>query len=213
MNKELVYLIEDLPFTPLDIWYTFLVALGKKRSAWIGVSSDIWREGQEPKHIDNSRIEAIKKTFETVGLKYRMNILVSSAGIRGADEGGERLREVCDIFISLDDETLDKLVIVAADFDHQATGELLGFPKTAVDAFKSRDLIEKIELAPSVRFSEVVSFTQFRLSKENWKQELDVVQDWLETLKSISNITYLECRRYLHVLDDKTREILVDYYK
>jgi adenylate kinase family enzyme len=213
MDKEKIELIEDLPLRPIDIWCVFLVVLGKKPSSWFDISSGIWRRGQEPKHVCQSQIDDIKKVFDKIGVKYTFRIIISNAGIPQPDENFERLNEICEIFIAKDSSVLDSLIRAVDDKDHEKIGILLGFPKTAISAFTTKDNIKKSDLEPKIRFSEVASFTQFALSKNNWRQELQTVEDWLDTLKAISDITYSECRRQFRVLDDETREILINYNK
>lgn len=212
MNKKEIELIEDLPLRPIDIWYTFLVALGKKPSSWYFISSDIWRKGQAPKHICQNQIDEIKKVYDEVGIRCSFKISASNAGIMQSDENDERLSETCEILIAKDDETLNNLVKAVGNKDHEKIGCLLGFPETAVSAFTTKDNIKKSDLEPKIRFSELASFTQFALSKSNWQQELETVKGWLETLKSTSDITYRECYKQFNVLDEKTREILINYY-
>jgi len=100
MNKEHIYLIEDLPLRPIDIWYVFLVVLDKKSSSWLFISSDIWRDGQTIKHLDQDSIHNIKAVFDAVGLKYEFRISISNAGISQPDIGPERLSENCEVFIA-----------------------------------------------------------------------------------------------------------------
>jgi len=213
MSKEYIYSIEDLPFRPIDIWYVFLVVFGKKSSSWLFISSDIWRDGQTAKHLNQNIINSIKAVFDAVGLKYEFRISISNAGISQSDVGPERLSENCEIFIAKNENIISDLVKAVGMCDHKEIGELLGFPITAVEAFATKELIKKSDLEPEIRFSEVASFTQFMLSKENWKDEMAIVADWVDCLKSVSIITYYECRKQLRVLDDETREILINYYK
>lgn len=212
INKENVYAIEDLPLRPIDIWYVFLVVLGKKTSSWLSTSSDIWRDGQTPKFVDQNRINDIKSVFDNVGIKYVFKKSITDAGILQSDTDTKRLNEICEIFIAKDEFILDSLVKAAHDYNHKEIGRLLGFPATAVEAFDSGNKIKKSELPPVVRYTEEVSFTQFMLSKDNWESELAIVKDWMNCLKLVSDITYCECRKQLRVMDDEVREILVNGY-
>ena len=211
ISQSQAEMIEDLPFKASDIWYSYLVALDKKPTAWLVLCSDVWRDGESPKHVDRDRIETVKRVFEEVGIKYEIRIRVSDSGIYQPDEGRTRLNEICDVFISKDKNDISELIKSIDNKDDCRIGMLLGYPKTAVDAFTDGSRIGRNELSPEVRYSEILNFVQFVLSKNNWQEEVGLVQGWVDELKSVSEITYLGCRRSFNVASDETRKALIEY--
>lgn len=64
------------------------------------------------------------------------------------------------------------------------TGELLGYPETAIAAFDSSDSMPIIEQAAIEQKESLESFSPFRLSKKHWHQELVVIQNWLAVIRN-----------------------------
>jgi hypothetical protein len=72
---------------------------------------------------------------------------------------------------------------------HQTYGTLLGFPKSAIDAFIHHK--EGMVRAPEeIRHTELGAFYDsigaFRLSKAHWREEIKTVEKWMESIRTVS---------------------------
>jgi hypothetical protein len=95
------------------------------------------------------------------------------------------------LFISKNKELLD--TVTGLDDMHgenplesdRQFGILMGYPKTAVEAFCSGNrenlLPLNFELPPEYR--DLEKFVQFRLSRDHWQEELEFVRGWLDEVR------------------------------
>ena len=213
MNQKYIEMIEDLPFVANDLWYIFLVALGKKSGAWVTISSDIWRDGDDPIEIDNNKVNRIENVFKQVGLKFDSEIELTDAGIFQNVDGKLRMNYICHFYISKKQSNLDNLIEARKNKDDKKLGVALGYPRTAVDAFSANNKTFVRELDPEIIYSNLGKFTQFALSRDYWREELQVVQKWMDILADISPLTYSACCRRFNTLSPDVQKIFVEYYK
>ena len=77
-----------------------------------------------------------------------------------------------------DQATLDRLLKAQADQDHQEYGELMGFPKTAIEAFQNREL--RFKNASDADRDVIFGMT---LSRDHWQEELALLRRWSQLVK------------------------------
>lgn len=214
MNQLHIELIEDLPLSPLEQWYIILVVLRKRSSMWAIMSSDIWRHGDDPIKIDPEKINRIKNSLNKLDIKYTIEFRDSDAGIIQPDDGRQRFNQICDIFIAQDVNTLDRLVNAIHDKNDIEIGHALGYPPTAVAAFNTDDkILVKRDLPPEIKYSEIGQLIKFTLSKNHWNDEIKIVQNWLDVLKSTSPIIYSECIKHYRTVNPETADRLIKTYQ
>lgn len=93
--------------------------------------------------------------------------------------------------------------------NHARIGELLGYPRTAAEAFdrgRKEDAMGKYLILEEKNWWEslseeerknlleegVLNFLTFKLSRENWRQELETVRRWQEVIKEKAPRIYQE---------------------
>ncbi|MDQ5883395.1 MAG: hypothetical protein QG654_308 [Patescibacteria group bacterium] len=80
--------------------------------------------------------------------------------------------------------------------DHVKIGQLLGFPKTSVEAFNSKQFITGKNLPMEIQNTELGNFilgtSLFAFSKESFQEELEVYKVWMHTIKELSPTLYGE---------------------
>jgi hypothetical protein len=65
-------------------------------------------------------------------------------------------------------------------------GLSLGFPETAVDAWVSKDLIDQKELPEEMRNSLEYAFVDFRLSRNHWQEEFELVKERAHKIQELA---------------------------
>ncbi len=81
----------------------------------------------------------------------------------------------------------DLAFLMSNDFTNNARwGKLSGYPETAIAAFHSEDESQMIpwgEEPKEVRDAECFELLHFRLSKNNWREEMKVAEKWYHALQ------------------------------
>lgn len=89
------------------------------------------------------------------------------------------------VAVSLDNDLIKKYIKCNGSGSYVDVGDLFGYPKTATEAYGNQDLMMSIDEQEKVeKGSYLPSFMPcFRFSKAHYKEELEVLKDWHETLK------------------------------
>ena len=97
------------------------------------------------------------------------------------------------IFIATDKENLEKISKAWKSDDTESIGKVLGFPKTAVEAYsKKEDRLYFDELPAEIAQADYAKFASFTLSKNNWQEELETAKKWAEAMRKNSPNLYKE---------------------
>lgn len=84
-------------------------------------------------------------------------------------------------------------------------GRLMGFPQTAIDAYaKRRERFDDDKQNPL--FQERGSPFRFRLSKDNWEEEIKVAEGWTAKIKEIAPDLYQELMSNEHLFPATGKE-------
>lgn len=214
MNKNSIpqyhlELLEDLPLDPYDKWYVFLNYIGLKSGTWATLSSEVWREGDEPKHVSSETISTVTKSLTELGLLYQYTKRVTHLGLMQPDNERTRYNELCDVFIARDQPTLNTLTksidLQTFKHNHLKLGAALGYPQTAVEAFLDPNTkCFTDDLDAKTQLSEAAQFANFTLSKKHWKDELAIVQNWINQTKKIAPVIWDDICRAERPITDST---------
>lgn len=153
----------------LEKWQIFLVLAGCKPVS--EVASGHWVEvpgGRQTVADDPKQVGAL---LQSLGLHYHLSDLDGHA--TGA-------------IVALTPETLDKYLHASGS---SSVGELFGYPKTAVKAFEQGEsaLLPVAEQEQREREAGLPDIlTTFRLSRNHWADELNVVKAWFNVLSRAS---------------------------
>lgn len=192
-----IEMIEDLPLRASDRWYVLLALTGHKKASWFCVTSDVWREGDEPIRIPDEQVHRLTAMLSALGLSYRLRFRDSDAGLFQPDDSSDfrqRYNQICDVFIGDTEEAAVELAEAAEVMDHRRLGAALGYPKTAVDTFGTSDSILVDDL-PEHTARECEPYVWFKLSRNHYEEELAVVQEWHDVVGKYSEIIAIELRK------------------
>ncbi len=214
-EKELAKEIEQLPLLNVDKMNLLLVWRGLKPATDINFIFKEWRPGYpEPLLSPGRKKVHIEKLLQLLGktglsavaekeIRSEPEFIVEN-NIKGEINGTESQR----IFISQNIETAEKLSknwICEEDEMNENLGQLFGFPQTAIEAYTkyredgSRDenefVIKKNELPEDIRNKDYIAFARFKLSKENWQEELEIAKKWAAEIQKLSPALYAEIVR------------------
>jgi len=177
-------IIQNLPvLKDTDKDKILLVACGQKpTTSYHFILSD-------PKLDNNFPIPTIKREEqlkEIVNNLLEIGLLVNLSE-RAHAFGAPDVHFLQFIMIAQKQEDLDELSEINRAIIHdeliidpkRRMGRLFGYPRTAIEAFVNGDkLIEKTDLPEEVLNSDYIRYLDFRLSAQNYKEELEVVKRW-----------------------------------
>lgn len=209
-EAEIVKELERLPIRPMYFHNIVDVLL-----AWRGLkpATDVvlgreWASNEEAKILTEADVENAKRILGSAGLS-----VVEGAGesgeIEGEDDEGRpvALRPLYRydqkvLFISRAREIAEKLKQAHEQDDSRTFGELSGFPATAIEAYvraeqgAADELMDTEELPKKIKDKDVAAFTEFRLSKKHWREEIKTAQRWAEEIQRISPRVYEKIVRH-----------------
>lgn len=210
-HEEAMRCIEELPIddgAKIDI---LLVFKGLKRCAADLLVSLM--EGDE-NEVQISQEEAARRLSNFESSIQRLG-LFAAPGERVEHDGyafqiytvGSSLDETVELNQLWEDAKSDNISSEEKLALERRKGELLGFPKTAVEAFENsialdkkmspetRILVSELqisteELPESVRSEDYMAFLGFIPSRGHWREELKTVQGWAQTVKETDPLLY-----------------------
>ncbi len=146
--------------------------------------------------FEDEYISSIKKTKEILK-KQRIPFMEKHTKfVNSAGEGAKN-----EFFIGNNWNELNEL-ITASEVDSSpeydfAMGTALGYPQTAIEAYsryiigsQSEQMLDNGELPEEVRNKEYMKYLNFRLSRDHWQEELEVVKQSAEAIKAHTPALY-----------------------
>jgi len=163
--QEKIKEIESLNIGPVQQAELILVLLGAKKATNLSLYQ--W----------NDTPEKIKAT------------LVDKCQIYLAEIKGEKnnAKVLAEYAAALDKETAERLANLDPSKDHKEFGELMSFQQSAIEAFDTPKVLER-ENYPNM--SGIIF--HFSLSKDNWQEEMKVLKNWSELIRTYSPRLYEE---------------------
>lgn len=197
LSPELIERIEEFPSRDLPIYDKIdilLVRSGAKPSAVTnlgrGEIAEIGDLHGEFPSVPKEKIEKISNFLSELGLLYSIG---SPENIENQElqENGSIIilrRQTIDIFMAMHQSDLDKLVTSIRSCDDEKTGEALGYPDTAIEAYVKKDsrYEDRAELPQEIKESPYYHFIRFALSPDHWQEEIKTAQKWADVVKTNS---------------------------
>lgn len=157
--KNLPELSSTDPNNPLNkVQDVFLTLLGEKPASWVEVPV-------------NADVDSLRETLGGLGL--HSELVKEARGYRLiVSKDPKVLRQV------LDDEVhpTQRNPKTVGDF---SVGKLLGYPETAIRALQEWRVLEPEEQERFLKESGIYGKVHaFRMSKDNWQQELEILKKW-----------------------------------
>jgi len=162
LEKEEVEKIESAPFSIEDKINLLLVKAGVKPASEISA-------------LNNPElIQEIKSLFTNLGLV-------------GDIEESKIDKRIVDILISQNQANLENLETARRNQSDFARGIALGYPATAVaDYFNEKPGIMRWSLPQYIKEEKYYPFIRFRLSRDNWEEEITTAKKWANAVKTNS---------------------------
>lgn len=191
-EKKKIEIIEKASISADDKLSLALLLLGRKDVSFLGNAEIIRKEGDELKIIEKFKkeLEESKKILDEAGFSYR------ASDIKLEDEIASFSIEV-----AKNNNKLLELTRACEKGDDKKIGELLGFPKTAVETYDTDEALDfeiffKEELSETEREelakSGILNFVGFQPSREHWKEEFIEVKKDQEIIKERAPKLYSE---------------------
>ncbi|SRR6056297_141489 len=163
LKQERIKKIEELDIGARPKAEMMLVLLGEKPAMELGVYS--W----------NSDPEEIERALEDSGL---------SCARKETKEGENGPKSV--LVVTREEDELEELLNLDPSQDHEEYGRLMGYPESAIKAFKDKKFQLEEENYPD---EEGVIF-DFKLSRDNWREEWELLKRWSQIIKEYSPQTF-----------------------
>jgi hypothetical protein len=182
-EKQRVKKIEGLPLADFDKADLMLILQSLKQA------TDI--------RIYGSQVKKFMKSLQELGL----------AGILGKKEKVSNRRMVHEFYIGRTEELAKQLKSAWDTLDDQKIGSLSGYPPSAIEAYIKMEVslggseeevaqllrelfIARHELPEDIRKEDYLTFESFRLSRTNFRDELETVKRWAEEIKRLDPSLY-----------------------
>lgn len=170
-----------------------LVCGNLKPSAMVFMQGEPFPAGSDIVHVEPANLSGMDAALVGLSLAY-----ISTTEVMDAipDSSGERSQEVVRFFVAHDTATAERLKTVFDDIqnNHHEAGMLLGYPKTAVDAFLTDEMLSIEEHPTSTEeVSELnMKLLGHRLSKQHWREEVKYLEEAGNYLQATSPKLYAE---------------------
>jgi hypothetical protein len=191
-NRVVRHAVEDLEevhgIPAIDKAHILLVANGNKPSMHSGFFSKQTRIGEAIPQSDIDILNMLVSILERLSLKYKLETKIFTE-----TENGVPLNTTRTIFyIAERMDVVDRLIEAREKEDTEREGLLLGFPKSAVDAYARNDVIPVSNWpARSSCVNETeMKFLNHMISPTNWEAEVEYLPEYASITHFISPTIY-----------------------
>jgi hypothetical protein len=208
-EHKIVESIEQLPMSDYSKQDLLLTWRGEKLATDIRITLGTWHVGEtKPKITEEDKkrtIEQAESVLHSMGVFWvdgesdERDPYVDNTDDGKSVEIPGSITKV--IYVSPIKENAEKLEKLWSEKDEvknaRDIGAMYGFSPSAVESygqffeqgyhkgFKNREMtIEKEELPKEIQDQDFMAFAQFRLSKNNWQEELLTAKKWAEVIKT-----------------------------
>ena len=201
-NQELIERLEKALLPIEDKVELLLVWRDLIPARDISISSQSWKENEPPKYIDPKRVGSLKKLVEDMKLYYAVSPkqIVDGEYFYTTENGQEKLekKEEIVLYVAKKKEDLDLFIRAIKTKNDQLLGILYGYPDSAVKAYCEEEktgekrTIGAGELPKDIQKRDDFAFARFKLSRDNWSEELETGKRWARVVKETSPKLYNE---------------------
>ncbi len=195
-----------------------LVWKGEKMATEIQIDSASWKEGEEPESVDPKKIKKIEELAKDLELFYNSSPekTVHSEYYHKDSEGKERPKNKSQkvFYLAKTEKALYSLMEAIEEDNDDLLGQLYGYPDSAISGYKKEEIKEIIDLPSEIQNKPEIAFTRFKLSKDNWQEELQTGKKWSDTVKRVSPRMHKEFISYMRNINlgDKD-DFYVDFFE
>lgn len=171
-NKERIIKIESLKTGSQQKAGLILVVLGEKP----GINLSVFTETEIEINEEEEKIKSLDLKYKKVN----------------QEKMGDRY--MAEFLISQNEDTLNELAEVDPSKDHYKYGALMGYPESAIKAFLEGTCLSiEDERELLSKYPEIV-FNDFRLSKDNSKEEMEIIRRWNKLVEKEAPDVYNELK-------------------
>lgn len=172
-NREKISKIESIRTGYQQKANLVLVLLGEKP----GVDLTVYVDTEEEIIEEEKKLKSLGLNFKKMGQEKKGN------------------RYVAEFIVAKDDDILSELSKVDPSRDHEKFGSLMGYPKSAIKAFLEGNSLSIEEEREILEKYPKIVLHDFRLSKDNNKEEIETLRRWNEVLEKKAPSLYSEVRQ------------------
>lgn len=160
-NKEKILRIESIKTGSCQKANLVLVLLGQKPGIDLTVYVDTKKEIAE----EEDKIKSLKLNYKKISQE---------------EKGG---RYVAEFILAKSEDILNELSKTDPSRDHEKFGSLMGYPMSAIKAFLEGNCFSVEEERELLKQHPEIALHDFRLSKDNNKEEIETLKRWNDLLK------------------------------
>jgi len=160
-NLERISRIESIKTGSCQKANLVLVLLGQKPSIGLTVYVDTEQEIAE----EEEKIKGLKLNYKKISQEEK------------------RGRYVAEFILAKGEDILNELSEVDPSRDHKKFGSLMGYPMSAIKAFLEGNCLSIEEEKELLKQHPEIVLHDFRLSKDNNKEEIETLERWNDLLK------------------------------
>ena len=191
--QNAIYALEqENQIKPIQKALILMVADGKKPATWQQITSEKWAEGSQETRITPQRWQDLNEIFDNLGLASVVRTRLDDSTFVQPKDSAHQWVELADIFLARDQSYATEVASAVEAGDHAKIGKLLGFPKSAVDAFMSKNTlpISQWPISTETVDKSSMKFLNHMISKDNWKKEIAYLPDFSKRVKELSEKIY-----------------------
>jgi len=194
LDKETIKDIESASIHYLQDKIDMILILKElKPASEVSLCSEEWREGEKEKEIDSQKLKDFEELLNKTGIShepYEKKTTNTDFAFKENDYEF-RKRQEATFLIAKDKESLNLLKEALKTNDEELMGRAYGYPESAIKAFcGKKETIEDAEELPEEIKRRGPSFLRFKLSKNNWQEEIKLCEKWAEAIKEASPKLY-----------------------
>lgn len=195
VQKSIKLLEDDTEIKSIQKALILMVADGKKPATWQVVYSEKWAQGTLATPITDEKWEYFMSMLHGLQLQVSINTRQDDKTFVQPKNGNHLFVELGDLFIARDIDTSKELAGAVKNHDDAKLGELFGFPKSAVEAYLSNNLIPFNDIPEQTRLvsAKEMKFLNHMLSTDAWTNEVTYLPEFAKRVQEISPSIYRDC--------------------
>jgi hypothetical protein len=195
VQKSIKLLEDDIDIKPIQKALILMVADGKKPATWQVITSDKWVQGATATPITDERWKFFMAMLDGLKLQVSIKTRQDDKTFVQPKNGDHLFVELGDLFIARDIDTSKELAGAVKNHDDAKLGELFGFPKSAVEAYLSNNLLPFSDIPSKTRLvnAKEMKFLNHMLSTDNWSEEVNYLPGFAKRVHEISPSIYRDC--------------------
>ena len=185
LSPEIVKEIENLEMIDQNKVLLIVTASGLKPASIFATGIGL--------EIDSPKIENITSVIKKLNLKFE---------VKKRKFRIEKEKSYIEIIVANNLNNLKFLSEAARGDSDELLGRACGLPKTAIEAYiGKREALDREKLPDEIKKSDAVRFCFFKLSADNWPEEIKQGQKYADLVKRISPKIYQEVVMYEETLE------------